>query len=59
VLGFSIIKNGRSWLFQTKMGFVWLLIIDQRLVHVSPLMFPCQASHSSISGGDHFLVKKS
>jgi hypothetical protein len=57
VLTFGIIENGRSWLFLTKMGVVWPLIIDQRLVHLTPHMFPCHRSHPSISGGDHFLVK--
>ena len=57
VLAFSVIENGRSWLFSTKMGFVWPLIIDQRLVHFTPHMFSCHISHSWISGGDHFLVK--
>jgi hypothetical protein len=57
VLAFSVIENGRSWLFSTKMGFVWTLIIDQRLVHFTPHMFSCQRSHSRISGGEHFLVK--
>src|SRR5688572_14657154 len=57
VLAFGIIENGRSWLFSTKMGVVWPLIIDQRLVHLTPHMFPCHRSHSWISGGDHFLVK--
>jgi hypothetical protein len=46
VLAFGIIENGRSWLFSTKMGFVWPLIIDQRLVHLTPHMFPCHKSHS-------------
>jgi hypothetical protein len=40
-----------------KMGVVWLLIIDQRLVHLTPHMFPCHRSHSWIFGGDHFLGK--
>jgi hypothetical protein len=57
VLAFGIIENGRSWLFSTKMGVVWPLIIDQRLVHLTPHMFPCHKSHSRNSGGDHFLVK--
>jgi hypothetical protein len=57
VLAFSVIENGRSWLVSTKLGFVWPLIIDQRLVHFTPHMFSCQRSHSRISGGDHFLVK--
>jgi hypothetical protein len=57
VLAFSVIENGRSWLFSTKMGVVWPLIIDQRLIHLTPHMFPCHISHSWISGGDHFLVK--
>jgi hypothetical protein len=57
VLAFGIIENGRSWLFLTKMGVVWPLIIDQRLVNLTPQMFPCHRSHSWISGGDHFLVK--
>jgi hypothetical protein len=57
VLAFSVIENGRSWLFSTKMGVVWPLIIDQRLVHFTPHMFSCQRSHSRISGGDHFLDK--
>src|SRR5688500_15154752 len=41
------------------MGVVWPLIINQRLVHLTPHIFPCHRSHSWISGGDHFLVKKS
>jgi hypothetical protein len=57
VLVFSIIENGHSWLFSTKMGVVWPLIIDQRLVNLTPHIFPCHRSHSLISGGDHFLVK--
>jgi hypothetical protein len=32
-------------------------IIDQRLVHLTPHMFPCHRSHSWISSGDHFLGK--
>src|SRR5688572_16771038 len=59
VLASNIIENGRSWLFSTKMGVVWPLIIDQRLIHLTPHMFPCHRSHSWISGGDHFLVKNS
>jgi hypothetical protein len=57
VLAFSVIENGRSWLFSTKMGVVWPLIIDQRLIHLTPHMFPCHRSHSWISSGDHFLGK--
>jgi hypothetical protein len=57
VLAFGIIENGHSWLFSTKMGVVWPLIIDQRLVNLTPHMFPFHRSHSLISGGDHFLVK--
>jgi hypothetical protein len=57
VLDFGIIENGPSWLFSTKMGVVWPLIIDQRLVHLTPLMFTCHRSHYWISSGDHFLVK--
>jgi hypothetical protein len=57
VLAFGIIENGRSWLFSTKMGVVWPLIIDKRLVHLTPHMFPCHISHSWISGGDHFFDK--
>jgi hypothetical protein len=57
VLAFSVIENGRSWLFSTKMGVVWPLIINQRLVHFTPHMFSCYRSQSWISGGDHFLVK--
>jgi hypothetical protein len=57
VLAFGIIENGRSWLFSTKMGVVWPLIVDQRLIHLTPHMFPCHRSHSWIYGGDHFLVK--
>jgi hypothetical protein len=40
-----------------KNGVVWPLIIDQRLINLTPHMFPCHRSHSFISGGDHFLVK--
>src|SRR5688572_5662296 len=57
LLGFGIIENCHSWLFLTKMGVVWPFIIDQRLVHLTPHMFPCHRSHSWISGGDHLLVK--
>jgi hypothetical protein len=57
VLAISIIENGRSWLFSTKIGVMWPLIIDQRLIHLNPNMFPYHRSHSWISGGDHFLVK--
>jgi hypothetical protein len=57
VLAFGIIENGRSWLFSTKMGVVWPLIIDQRLVHLTPHMFSCHRSHSWISSGDHLLGK--
>jgi hypothetical protein len=57
VLAFSVLENGRSWLFSTKMGVVWPLIIDQRHEHFTPHMFSCHRSHSWISGGDHFLVK--
>jgi hypothetical protein len=59
VLAFGIIENGHSWLFSTKMGVVWPMIIDQRLVHLTRHMFPCHRLHSWISGGDHLLVKKS
>jgi hypothetical protein len=40
-----------------KMGVVWPLIINQRIVHLTPHMVPCHRSHSCISGGDHFLGK--
>jgi hypothetical protein len=46
-------------LFSTKIRVVWPLIIDERLMHISLHLFPCHRSHSWISGGDHFLVKKS
>jgi hypothetical protein len=57
VLAFGIIENDRSWLFPTKMGVVWPLIINQGLIHLTPHMFSCHTSHSWIFGGDHFLVK--
>jgi hypothetical protein len=57
VLAFGIIENGRSWLFSSKMGVVWPFIVDQRLVHLTPHMFPCHRSHSWIFGADHFWVK--
>jgi hypothetical protein len=44
-------------LFSTKMVVVWPLIIDKRLIYLTPHMFPFHRSHSWISGGDHFLVK--
>jgi hypothetical protein len=56
VLAFYIIENGHSWLFSTKMGVVWPLILDQRLIHLTTHMFPCHRLHSWIYGGDHFLV---
>jgi hypothetical protein len=52
VLALGIIENGRSWLFSTKMGVVLPLIIDQRLVHLTPHMFPCHRSYSWISSVD-------
>jgi len=39
VLAFGIIENGRSWLLSTKMGVVWQLIIDQRLIHLTHMCF--------------------
>jgi hypothetical protein len=57
VLAFGTIENGRSWLFSTKIGIVWPLIFDQRLIDLTTHMFPCHRSHSWIYGGDHFLVK--
>jgi hypothetical protein len=57
VLAFGIIVNGHSRLFSTKIGVVWPFIIDQRLIHLTPHMFPCHRSHSWISGGHHFLDK--
>jgi hypothetical protein len=39
VLAFDIIENGRSWLFSTKMGVVWPLIIDQRIIHLTHIFF--------------------
>jgi hypothetical protein len=57
VLAFGIFENGHSWLFSTKMGVVWPLIFDQRLIHLTTHMFPCHISNSWIYGGDHFLVK--
>jgi hypothetical protein len=57
VLAFSVIENSHSWLFSTKMGVLWPLIIEQRLVHFTPHMFSSHRSNSWIFGGDHFLVK--
>jgi hypothetical protein len=57
VLAFGIIENGHSWYFRQKWGVVWLLIIYQRIVNLTPHMFLGHRSHSLISGGDHFLVK--
>jgi hypothetical protein len=57
VLAFGIIENGLFMAIFDKMGVVWPFIIDQRLVHLTPHMFPCHRSHSWISGGDHFLGK--
>jgi hypothetical protein len=59
VLAFGIIENGRSWLVLTKMGVVWPFVIDQRLVHLTPHMFPCHRSHSWISKWRPFLGQKS
>jgi hypothetical protein len=39
------------------MKVMWQLIIDYRLLHLTPHMFPCHRSHSWFSGGDHFLAK--
>jgi hypothetical protein len=36
---------------------VWPLIIDKRLVHLTPHMFLCHRSHFWIFGGDNLLVK--
>src|SRR5688500_9705058 len=59
VLAFVIFENGNSWLFLTKMGVVWRLIIVYMLLRLTPHMFPCHSSHSWISGGVHFFVKHS
>jgi hypothetical protein len=40
-----------------KNGGCVALIIDQRIVHLSPHMFPFHILHSWISIGVHFLVK--
>jgi hypothetical protein len=56
VLAFSVIENSRPWLFLTKMGVLWPLIIEQRLIHFTPHKFSCHRSHSLIFGGNHFLV---
>ena len=65
---FSIILEAKTYgflkmvahtYFHKKMGVVWPFIIDQRLINLTPHMFPCHRSHSWISGGDHFLVKNS
>jgi hypothetical protein len=50
----------RKWSFMAifdKMGVLWPFIIDQKLVHLTPNMFPYHRSHSWISGGDHFFGK--
>ena len=58
ISGSSAIRCSSSRLsLSSKMGVVWPLIVDQRLIHLTPHMFPCRRSHSWISGGDHFLVK--
>src|SRR5688500_13907082 len=63
VLAFSVIETGRSLLFSTKIRVVWPLIVDQRLIHLTPHMFPFHRSHHRLhswsSGGNHFLVKNS
>jgi hypothetical protein len=43
--------------FRQKMGVVWPLIINQRLVHFTPHIFLAKYHISWISGGDHFLVR--
>jgi hypothetical protein len=53
----SVLLKWSSMQFSRKMWVVWLLIIDQRLVHFTPHMFTCHRSHSWVSGGDHLLVK--
>jgi hypothetical protein len=45
MLAFGIIENGLSWLFSTKMGVQWQFIMDQRLVHLTPHMFPFHIGH--------------
>jgi hypothetical protein len=40
-----------------KIGVVWPLINDKRLIHLTPQMFTCHRSHSRISIGYHFLAK--
>jgi hypothetical protein len=39
------------------MGVVWPLIIDQRLVHLTPICFLAIDHILGFFGGDHFLVK--
>jgi hypothetical protein len=48
VLTFGIIENGRSWLLLKKMGVLWPSIMDERLQHLTPHMFPCHRSNSWI-----------
>src|SRR5688572_33486216 len=57
VLAFGIIENGRSWLFLTKMGVVWPLIIDRTAERRTAQIVTCLSSHSSIYGGEHFLAR--
>jgi hypothetical protein len=57
VLAFGIIENGHSSIFLTKMGVEWPLIMDHRIVHLTPHIFPYHMSHFWISGGVEFFVK--
>jgi hypothetical protein len=40
-----------------KNGVEWPFIMDQRLIHLTPHMFPCHMLHYWISGEDQFFVK--
>jgi hypothetical protein len=48
--------NGHTTPTLARMGVVWPLIVDWRLVHLTPHTFPCLKSDSRISSGDHFLA---
>jgi hypothetical protein len=58
VLAFGIIEKVVLAILDKNGGcVVWPLIFNQRLINLTPHMFPCHSSHSWIFGGGHLLAK--
>jgi hypothetical protein len=56
-VNFNNVNNCRSWPFLAKNVGWCLLIIDERLLFLTPHQITCHKSNHFIFGGDHFFVK--